>query len=193
MRAWSRCVAAPLIAAAAALTVPPDAIIRATEQPAQAAPNRDEILAAQIKNEKGGTADAGRPLFDQRCAMCHRFGEIGKDVGPDLTTITSRFKKADILDSILWPSKVISEQYQAEMFELKDGSMVSGIVVRETAAAVMVRTAGSPDKPVPVAKAQIANRTPATVSLMPEALVDDLSPTRIADLLAFLMAPPPAK
>jgi putative heme-binding domain-containing protein len=155
--------------------------------------NRDEILAAQTKDEKGGAADAGRPLFEERCAACHRFGGIGKDVGPDLTTITSRFKKKDLLDSILWPSKVISDQYQAEMFELADGKIVSGLIVRESAAAILVRTADAPDKPVAVPKAQIANRAPSTVSLMPEGLVDTLTPKQIADLLAFTMAPPPDK
>jgi putative heme-binding domain-containing protein len=155
--------------------------------------NRDEILAAQSKDDAGGSAAAGRPLYEERCAACHRFGGIGRDVGPDLTTITSRFKKRDVLEAILWPSKVISDQYQAEMFELTDGKIVSGLIVRETAAAIMVRTADSPDKPVVVAKSTIASRAPSTVSLMPEGLVDTLTAKQIADLMAFTMAPPPDK
>jgi putative heme-binding domain-containing protein len=155
--------------------------------------NRDEILAAQVKDEKGGSPEAGRSLFEERCGICHRFGGIGKDVGPDLTTITSRFKKKDVLESILWPSKVISDQYQAEMFELNDGKIVSGLIVRETAAAILVRTADAPEKPVAVPKAQIANRAPSTVSMMPEGLIDTLTPKQIADLMAFTMSPPPDK
>ena len=155
--------------------------------------NRDEILEFHSKDEKGGVAEKGRPLFDQRCAGCHRFGAIGKDVGPDLTTITSRFKKRDVLESVLWPSKVISDQYQAEMFELTDGKIVSGLIVRENATAVLVRTSDTPDKPVVVNKAQIANRASSTVSLMPEGLFDDLNKAQVADLLAFVMAPPPEK
>ena len=92
----------------------------------QAAPvNREQILEQHSKDEKGGSAEKGRPLFDKLCAGCHRFGGIGKDVGPDLTTITSRFKKRDILESVLWPSKVMSDQYQMEMFELNDGKIVT--------------------------------------------------------------------
>jgi putative heme-binding domain-containing protein len=184
------------LACAGASIVVVTGVARGAAEPAgQAAPqvNRDEILAAQVKDEKGGAADAGRPLFEERCAACHRFGGIGKDVGPDLTTITSRFKKKDILESILWPSKVISDQYQAEMFELTDGKIVSGLIVRESAAAILVRTADAPEKPVAVPKAQIASRAPSTVSLMPEGLVDTLTPKQIADLLAFTMAPPPDK
>ena len=155
--------------------------------------NRDEILAAQLKDEKGGTPEAGRQLFEERCGICHRFGGIGTDVGPDLSTITSRFKKKDVLESVLWPSRVISDQYQAEMFELKDGKIVSGLIVRETAAAILVRTADAPEKPVAVPKAQIANRAPSTVSMMPEGLFDTLTPKQIADVMAFTMAPPPDK
>lgn len=168
--------------------------------PAAAAPHvsgqkmpPEEILAYHTKEEKGGDAAAGRALFDKQCAICHRFGGIGKDVGPDLTTLTSRFKRKDILESILWPSKVISDQYQAEMIELNDGKVITGVLVRENAAAVLVRTGDSPDKPVAVPKGQIANRAPSTVSLMPEGLLDGMSPDEIANLLAFMQAPPPAK
>jgi putative heme-binding domain-containing protein len=157
-------------------------------------PTREEIFELQSKQEQGGSAEAGRPIFEKVCASCHRFGEaIGKDVGPDLTTITSRFKKRDVLEAILWPSKTISDQYKSEMFEMKDGSIVSGVVVRENATSVFVRTAASPDKPTPIAKAQIANRAESAASLMPEGLVDGYSQTDISNLLAFMMSPPPAK
>ena len=180
---------ATALACAGALIV----VSAAGRTPAAAQANRDEILASQVKDEKGGDAASGRVLFEERCAVCHRFGGIGKDVGPDLTTITSRFKKKDILESILWPSRVISDQYQAEMFELSDGKIVSGLIVRETAAAILVRTADTPDKPVAVPKAQVSSRAPSTVSMMPEGLIDPLTPKEIADLLAFSMAPPPDK
>ncbi len=153
----------------------------------------EEILADHTKDEKGGDAAAGRPAYDKLCASCHRFGGIGTDVGPDLTTITSRFKRKDILESILWPSKVISDQYQAEMIELKDGSVITGVLVRESAAAVIVRTGDNPEKPVAVPKGQIANRAPSTVSLMPAGLLDGLTHDEIANMLAFMQAPPPAK
>lgn len=153
----------------------------------------EQVFEFHVKHS-GGTAAAGRPLYEKLCASCHRFGEaIGREVGPDLTTITSRFKKSDVLESILWPSKVISDQYKSEMFELKDGTVVSGVVQRENAINVFVRTAESPDKPVAVPKANIANRGESTVSLMPPGLLEGLTQEQAADLLAFVMAPPPAK
>jgi putative heme-binding domain-containing protein len=154
----------------------------------------DEILAYQNAHETAGSPDAGRPLFEKTCAGCHRFGDaIGKDVGPDLTTIASRFKRRDVLESILWPSKVISDQYKSESFEMKDSSVITGVVVREDATRIFVRTAESPERPVQVPKAQVTNRGESTVSLMPVGLLDPYTEEDIANLLAFLMAPPPAK
>jgi putative heme-binding domain-containing protein len=93
----------------------------------------------------------------------------------------------------LWPSKVISDQYKAEMFELKNGKVVSGVIVRENAANVFLRTADSPDRPVAVPKAEIAARAESAVSLMPPGLLDGYAQTDISNLLAFVLAPPPAK
>ena len=152
----------------------------------------EEIFDFQNKQEQPASAEAGRPIFDKVCAGCHRFGAIGTEVGPDLTTIASRFKKRDLLESILWPSKVISDQYKAEMFELKDGKIIVGVVVREDALRVHLRTAESPERPVPVPKAQIAERAESTVSLMPEGLLDGYTQPDISNLLAFLLTTPPA-
>lgn len=158
-----------------------------------APPSREQILEAQVKDEKGGSAPAGRAAYDKLCASCHRFGGIGKDVGPDLTTLSSRFKRRDILESILWPSKIISDQYQSEMMELSDGTVVTGVLVRENATAMLVRTAENPDKPVVVTKARITTRAASPVSLMPEGLIDTLSHDEIANLLAFVSSPAPEK
>jgi len=183
-------VAAIACACAAVSTAqqPPAAV-----QPAGPKPTPEQIFEYHTKQEGGGNAAAGRPIFDKQCASCHRFGEIGKDVGPDLTTIASRFKKKDLLESILWPSRIISDQYQSEMFELNDGSVVTGVLVRESAIAVLVRTADNPEKPVQIPKAKIANRATSPVSLMPEGLLDGYSHEEIANLLSFVLAPPPAK
>ena len=165
--------------------------------PASAAPAQgpkltpEEIFEFQNKQDAPGSPEAGRPIYEKQCAACHKFGSLGSEVGPDLTTIASRFKKKDLLESILWPSKVISDQYKAEMFELKDGKVLVGVVVREDALRVHLRTAESPERPVPVPKAQIAERAEATVSLMPEGLLEGYTQAEISSLLAFLLGAAP--
>ena len=180
-------LAATIAAAAAQQTPAPGG------QPSGPKLTPEQILEHQTRQEGGGTAADGRPIFEKQCATCHRFGAIGTDVGPDLTTIASRFKKKDLLESILWPSKIISDQYQSEMFELKDGSVITGVLVRENAIAAFVRTAESPDRPVQVPKGKIATRAKSPVSLMPEGLLDGYTQEEIANLLAFVLAPPPAQ
>ena len=170
------------------------ALLHSQQPPAQPAPSKqsaEEIFDSQMKQDQPGNAEAGRPIYEKQCATCHRFGSIGKEIGPDLTTITSRFQKKDLLESILWPSKVISDQYKSEMFVLKSGTVVSGAIVRESAASVLVRTAEAPERPVSVPKAQIAERGESKVSLMPEGLLEGYTQADIANLLAFMMSPPP--
>jgi putative heme-binding domain-containing protein len=135
--------------------------------------------------------DEGRAIFDKLCAQCHKFGSIGREVGPDLTTMTSRLKKKDIVESILWPSKTISDQFEMALIQTKTGDVISGMVQRENAQAVIMVTAQAPDKPIRVFKAQIAERKKSTVSMMPEGLVDDLGAGPVGSLVAFLLGRPP--
>ena len=194
MFCWlSRCRRAAVAASGIVVVMVSTLPLRAQTPAAAPQLSREQLLETHMKDEKSGSAAAGRPVFEKWCAGCHRFGGIGKDVGPDLTTLTSRFKRRDILESILWPSKIISDQYQTEMLELNDGSVVTGMLVRENATALLIRTGENPDKPVVVTKARVANRVTSTVSLMPEGLVDSLTHDEIANLLAFVSAPAPEK
>ncbi len=162
-----------------------------TQQPA-AAGARDELMAALLATppDRVPKPAEGQPVFEKLCAACHRFGDLGTDVGPDLTTLNSRFKKKDILESILWPSKIISDQYEAFLIETTGGDIITGAVVMEDDRRIVLRTAQDPDRPVQVAKSQIKTQQKSTVSLMPEELLTGLSHPEINALIAFLQAGP---
>ena len=152
---------------------------------------REQILEQQLKPlAKPASAPAGQKLYDVLCAMCHRFGAIGQDVGPDLTTVTSRFGRKELLESILWPSRTISDQYDSELFETVNGKVYHGLLVRETAAALQIRTVDSP-KPIVLAVSDVQSRRKSPQSFMPEALIDGLTQSDIANLIAFMLAGPP--
>lgn len=152
---------------------------------------REQILEQQLKPlAKPASEASGRKLYDVLCAMCHRFGPIGQDVGPDLSTVHSRFGRKEILESILWPSRVVSDQYESELFEMADGKVHHGLVVRETATALQIRTVENP-KPIVLALADVQSRRKSPTSFMPEGLIDGLSASDIADLMAFMLAGPP--
>ena len=65
---------------------------------------------------------------EAQCAKCHRFRGDGGISGPDLTSVSGRFGTKDILESIIEPSKVISDQYAAQQFAMADGRVITGRV-----------------------------------------------------------------
>jgi putative heme-binding domain-containing protein len=131
---------------------------------------------------------SGRQAFvDAQCLACHRMGDEGGGVGPDLTAISSRFKRIDMLESILDPNKVLSEQFQNTTVFTKDGEDHTGRLVDETPEQiVLVPNQLEPGKHVVVNKSDISSRRASTVSPMPAGLADVLSRDEILDLLAFL-------
>ena len=162
---------------------------QAAATPAAVQLKREQILEQQLKPlAKPASAPAGQKLYDVLCAMCHRFGTTGQDVGPDLTTVASRFGRKELLESILWPSKTISDQYESELFETVGGKVHHGLLVRETATALQIRTVDSP-APIVLAIGDIQSRSKSPQSFMPESLIDGLSQTDIANLLAYLLGP----
>jgi len=154
--------------------------------------SRDEIFDEQIFTPLRTPASAakGRPTFEKTCAQCHRFGAVGQDFGPDLSTLASRFKKRDVVEAILWPSKTVSDQYRSVEVSTTDHQTLVGLVSRDDAETLAIQMTPV-ERPVAIAKVKVASRKPSAVSLMPEGLVDDLSQQELADLLAFLLSPPP--
>ena len=97
-------------------------------------------------------------VFAVQCLMCHRMGDEGGSVGPELTAVASRFSRKDILESILEPSKVISEQYANTDIGLKNGDIVSGRVVSETPDKIVVRPSMLAPDMQEISKADIKSR-----------------------------------
>jgi putative heme-binding domain-containing protein len=136
---------------------------------------------------KGRNFENGRDAYAAaQCLQCHRFGNDGGAVGPDITAVASRFSRADMLSSILEPSKVVSEQYQNITVVKRDGDDVTGRLVEETdTKLVLVPNQLTGDK-VEVKKSDVQSRAPSKLSPMPEALVNILTKDEILDLLAYI-------
>jgi putative heme-binding domain-containing protein len=136
---------------------------------------------------KGRNFNRGREVFyEAQCSACHRYGDQGGAVGPDLTAVATRFKRQDLLESMTEPSKVLSEQYMDTMVETKDGLVIIGRVVKETPEEVVIRPNPLEEKTVTISKANIETREHSKVSPMPAKLMNTFSETDILDLLAYL-------
>ena len=124
------------------------------------------------------------------CSKCHRAGGRGGVVGPDLTSVSRRFSRLDLLTSILEPSKVIAEKYRSLQVATADGrTLVGQVVVHGDYRSPILRLATDPLRPsqvVEIAKNDIEQQKASPVSWMPEGLLDTLSEAEILDLLAYL-------
>jgi putative heme-binding domain-containing protein len=146
-----------------------------------------DLLPVIDEATHGRDFERGRAAFAAaQCAKCHRFADEGGGPGPDLTGVGARFQPADVLESILLPSKVISDQYQTTEFITKGRDVVVGHVEAEDDERLLIRTNPFAAEPVALPKKDIAVRRPGRLSMMPEGLVDVLSRDEILDLIAYL-------
>ncbi|MCA8955291.1 MAG: c-type cytochrome [Planctomycetes bacterium] len=146
-------------------------------------------LVPELTGKRNGHDFArGQRLYGEAlCARCHRFAGEGGAVGPDLTALGRRFGVREILEAIIEPSKVISDQYQPTVFELKDGEFVIGYVANLNGDRLKIaQNMLEPGKLTDVRVGQIKSRRPSTVSMMPPGLLSTLTLAEVQDLVAYL-------
>lgn len=133
----------------------------------------------------------GQELFTKlSCASCHKLGAEGASFGPELTTVFAQHHNdaAEVLRQILEPSLIISNQFRAYQFELNNGDEVSGLIVKEDGDNLTVQSGASAALIQTIKKSEVKSQQPQRSSLMPTALLNQLSAEEILDLLAFVQA-----
>ncbi len=134
---------------------------------------------------ESGDVERGRKVFYlAKCVNCHVFGEEGRGGGPDLSTVVKRFRRREILESLMFPSRVISDQYVSWSVRLKNHDEITGMFVTESEDELTLITATG--ERVDVAKDQIEERRESSMSIMPEGLIDSMSLTDLVSLMVFL-------
>jgi putative heme-binding domain-containing protein len=160
----------------------------AGDQPVESKYKFDELLAFLQGEGRSGDAVRGRIVFEKaQCIKCHKYGKEGEGLGPDLTTLSKRFKRIDVLESIFYPSKVISDQYRSTLIVTKKGQQLNGLAAVQGDNVTVLLNDGSK---VSLRKDQIDQQFASLVSVMPEKLLDPLMKAEIADLFAFLESEP---
>jgi putative heme-binding domain-containing protein len=164
-----------------------------TIAPATAGEKISRIRSINLILSRGGKGDAenGRLLFQKHCVTCHTlFGE-GNKVGPDLTS-ADRKNREYLITQIVDPSAVIRAEYQAFNIETKDGRSLFGLIVENMPGSVTL--VDSKNERTVVPRSKIEEMTPASVSLMPEKILDPLSDEELCDLFRYLQSEgPPQK
>ncbi len=150
----------------------------------------DDFLADVEGGLTGRSYDNGRKMFQvTACFKCHRFAGDGGIVGPELTAVARRYNARTLLESIIEPSKVISDQYEANIFVLDSGKQVSGRVVNLNGDRIMVcENMLEPGNLTQVAREEIEETLVSKVSMMPAGLINTLTKEEVLDLIAYLQS-----
>ena len=165
----------------------PDELAAKLPEPPQGAKWTFRNLADYLTTGEGvhGDAERGALVYEKsKCTSCHRFGDRGEVIGPDLTSVRKRFTKKEILEAIIFPSHVISDQYRSKQVVTTDGRIYTGLVVPGAEQEWIVLQANGQKITVP--QGQVETMKPHKQSAMPDKLLDTLTLQEITDLFAYL-------
>ncbi len=127
----------------------------------------------------------GRAAYQTTCANCHKLFGSGGTIGPDLTG-SGRHNLDYLLGNIVDPSAIVNKDFRMSVVRHADGRVLSGIVVSQDDARVVLQTA---KEKLTVLREEIDQVAPSTLSVMPDGILQPLSAAQIRNLVAYLMAP----
>ncbi|HEX8294788.1 MAG TPA: PVC-type heme-binding CxxCH protein [Chthoniobacteraceae bacterium] len=138
-----------------------------------------------------GNIGSGEKLFHDAnatmgaiCATCHAVRGKGGTLGPDLTSVGTNYRRADLITSIHEPSKTIALGFEQVILETNAGETLVGALRQETGEAFII--AGGDGQPQVIKKSDVKSKKSLETSLMPPGLTIGLKPAEFADLLAYL-------
>jgi putative heme-binding domain-containing protein len=145
----------------------------------------EELVEHLAGETADGVASRGSEVFVKaQCAKCHRFDGKGESFGPDLSTISNRFTRKELVESIVHPSHIISSQYASKTIKTTDGRQLTGLVGNGAAGETVVLLPTA--ERVTLTAKQIEATKASKISAMPDGLLDPLSLEEVSDLFAYL-------
>ena len=144
-----------------------------------------ERYRAEITRMDPAAADIpiGKQLFEKRCSICHRLGQVGHSVGPDLTSSISK-PLDEWLIALIDPNRAVEPRYTSYTLTTRYGTTVSGIMHIQTDAWLKLLLPNA--ETAMLHRYQIEEMTNSGKSLMPEGFENDLKPVDTAHLLAYI-------
>jgi putative membrane-bound dehydrogenase-like protein len=143
-----------------------------------------EIRGLLPEGDKGNAA-RGKPIFKEHCAVCHKLFNEGESIGPELTG-ADRGNLDFLMTSLVDPSALIRKEYQSQTIALRDGRVLSGLVVDENDRVLTL--VDSNRQKTSISRDQIEDSKPADISLMPEGMLEKLTEPQIRDLFRYLQS-----
>jgi putative heme-binding domain-containing protein len=147
----------------------------------------DDLVPLLSRADQGRSFEKGKAAYEAaQCYKCHRFNGDGGSTGPDLTGVGNRFDARYLLEALVLPSQVVSDQYVNTVIYTNSGEVITGRIIEEDDQWVKVRTDPFARELVPIPKAHIDERQPSKLSEMPQGLINTLTPEEILDLIAYM-------
>ena len=169
------------------ITTTGDATLRARAKKlfASLTPEARQQVLAEYQSCLSLDADPsrGRAVFKERCSTCHRIGELGVNVAPDISDSRTKTREY-LLTSILDPNRAIDNNYFAYTVVDLEGQVHTGVLATETATSITLKQPEG--KTVTLPRDQIETMQSSGVSLMPEGLERNINPQQMADVISFI-------
>lgn len=126
--------------------------------------------------------DAGRgaKLFVKACAACHKLGDLGQNVGPDLASVGDKSVQG-LLTAILDPNRAVEARYVNYFATTKKGQTFSGILTGETSTSITLTA--NDGKQHQLLRNELDDLSSTGKSMMPDGIEKDLSPQDLADII----------
>lgn len=138
----------------------------------------------------GSSSERGREVFlnadKSQCVKCHRIGEQGARIGPDLAGVGSRFSRMHLIESLLEPSRTVAPSYETVVVVLANGQVLSGVKTAENESQVML--GDNQGKVIEIAKSDIDQLETQPRSTMPDGLEQRLTEREFLDLIEYLVS-----
>ena len=150
---------------------------------------QQEKLQNLLSIAEGGDPGRGHYVFFGEiaaCGRCHRVGDKGERIGPDLTRIATIRQPRDLLESIVFPSASFARDFEPYIVLLEDGRVVNGLIVRETAEEIVLQTTDL--REIRIRRSDVEEMRQSPTSIMPQGLETKLSEEQLRDLMAFLQS-----
>ena len=152
---------------------------------AEVVSDRQKIISSyHDAASRRGDVTRGKAVFRRVCSGCHRIGDMGSEVGPDLVNLGGRLTKGNLLTQILDPNASIAAGYEEYVIETTVGRTITGILIEDSTTSVTLRRKeGHQDT---VLRNNIARIRTSTVSAMAEGHEREITQEQMSDLLEYL-------
>lgn len=147
-------------------------------------PSIPALLARKGSINRGRDLMAATLKNDVACLKCHTINGQGGQVGPDLSVIGSKASRENLLESILYPSRAVADQYASWIVETKQGKSITGLIIEDGPEIILLRDADAKD--YRIARKDIESRAKNPTSLMPDNLIQFMREEDLPDIVEYM-------